>query len=181
ANARKKNGLGKDQARAARRAALLAAIDPDWNPDWPIDWQRHYTALTGLTALGGVLAHVEPGTMVRGIDVGRWVATQRQDWHLLHDGQRERLAQLGIRPAERPTVPAQKAVGRAGGGAFERGIAALAQYKAREGKITVSRGHTEDLPDGTPVRLGVWLSNTRSRRAGLSQEQREQLATLGLD
>ncbi|XCM34031.1 Helicase associated domain protein [Streptomyces parvus] len=47
ANARKKNGLGKEQVRAARRAAALAAIDPDWNPDWPVGWQRHYAALKG--------------------------------------------------------------------------------------------------------------------------------------
>ncbi|MGX1887300.1 helicase associated domain-containing protein [Streptomyces sp. NPDC055287] len=67
------------------------------------------------------------------------------------------------------------------GGAPERGIAALAQYKAREGKAVVPRGHVEELPDGTSVRLGVWLSNTRSRRAGLSEGQREQLAGLGLD
>ncbi|GHB30888.1 hypothetical protein GCM10010346_62840 [Streptomyces chryseus] len=74
--------------------------------------------------------------MVHGMDVGRWLATQRRDWHLLHDGQRERLTRLGIGPAERLAVPVQKAIRRAGGGAFERGIAALAQYKAREGKIT---------------------------------------------
>ncbi|WP_240509177.1 helicase associated domain-containing protein [Streptomyces agglomeratus] len=115
------------------------------------------------------------------MDVGRWLATQRRDWHLLHDGQRERLAKLGIGPAEKPAVPAQKAVRRGSGGAFERGVAALARYKAREGKVVVARGHVEDLPDGTSARLGVWLSNTRSRRAGLSEEQREQLAGLGLN
>ncbi|MFC9269076.1 hypothetical protein ACFTXJ_15050 [Streptomyces zhihengii] len=31
------------------------------------------------------------------------------------------------------------------------------------------------------VRLGVWLSNTRSRRAGLSEQQRHRLAALGVD
>ncbi|MGX1886573.1 helicase associated domain-containing protein [Streptomyces sp. NPDC055287] len=191
ANARKKNGLGKDRRRAERRAALLAAIDLDWNPDWPIDWQRAYATLAQLAAPGSMLAYVEPGTVVHGIDLGRWLATQRRDWHLLQDGQRERLATLGIGPAEKPEVPAQarraagrasgRASGGASGGAFERGVAALAQYKAREGKAVVARGHVEELPDGTSVRLGVWLSNTRSRRAGLSEEQREQLAGLGLD
>ncbi|MGW7200847.1 hypothetical protein [Streptomyces chryseus] len=52
---------------------------------------------------------MEPGTMVHGMGVGRWLETQRQDWHLLQDGQCERLAKLGVRPAERPAVPAQKA------------------------------------------------------------------------
>ncbi|MFD4144192.1 helicase associated domain-containing protein [Streptomyces sp. NPDC058572] len=42
-----------------------------------------------------VLAHVEPGVMVHGMDVGRWLATQRRDWDRLTDGQRERLTALG--------------------------------------------------------------------------------------
>ena len=183
ANARKKNGLGKDPARAQRRAQLLGAIDPDWNPDWPVDWQRHYAALKGLVAPGSRLAYVEPGSMVHGMDVGRWLAAQREGWDRLAEGQRERLARLGVKPAPRPAAPARtKRSGRgASGGAFERGIAALAQYKEREGKVVVSRSWSEELPDGTYVRLGVWLSNTRTRRAGLTQEQRAQLAELGVD
>lgn len=51
----------------------------------------------------------------------------------------------------------------------------------RERKVVVSRSWEEELPDGTIVRLGVWLSNTRSRRAGLTHKQREQLATLGVE
>ncbi|MFI8007871.1 helicase associated domain-containing protein [Streptomyces sp. NPDC086010] len=66
-------------------------------------------------------------------------------------------------------------------GAFERGVAALAQYAAREGTVVVARSWVEELTDGTPVRLGVWLSNTRARQAGLSAEQRERLAALGLE
>ncbi|MGW8955589.1 hypothetical protein [Streptomyces sp. NPDC055709] len=46
--------------------------------------------------------------------------------------------------------------------------------------MVVPRAHEEHLPDG-PVRLEVWLSNTRSRRAGLSPEQRAQLADLGIN
>ncbi|MEV5479347.1 Helicase associated domain protein, partial [Streptomyces sp. NPDC052207] len=111
ANARKKGGLGKDPKRARERAELLAAIDPDWRPGWPVDWQRHYAALTTLTGEDGQLGSVEPGTVVHGMDVGRWLATQRQDWAQLSEGQRERLAGLGVEPAVRP-VPAQ--VGRGG-------------------------------------------------------------------
>ncbi|MGW3661079.1 helicase associated domain-containing protein [Streptomyces sp. NPDC005151] len=183
ANARKKNGLGKEPVRAGRRAAQLAALDPDWRPDWPVDWQRHYAALAGLVAPGSVLAYVEAGTMVHGMDVGRWLATQQQGWDRLAEGQRERLAQLGVKPAEKSAGPVRKArAGRgAAGGAFERGIAALAQYKAREQKAVVPRSWDEELPDGTSVRLGVWLSNTRSRRAGLTSEQRAALAGLGVD
>lgn len=51
---------------------------------------------------------------------------------------------------------------------------------ARTGSTTVPRGHVEPI-DGTDVRLGVWLSNTRSRRTKLTPEQLDQLAALGHD
>ncbi|MEU9777817.1 helicase associated domain-containing protein [Streptomyces sp. NPDC047968] len=186
ANARKQGGLGKDPERARRRAALLTEIDPDWNPreyGGTVDWQRHYAALKTLAAPGSVVGYVEPGAMVHGIDLSRWVATQQQDWERLSEGQRERLAHLGItpakqRPATEPGTPARKP--RGGGKAFERGIAALTQYTAREGTTAVPRAWVEQTPDG-PHKLGVWVSNTRTRRTSLSDAQREQLATLGVD
>ncbi|MFE7371370.1 DEAD/DEAH box helicase [Streptomyces anulatus] len=185
ANARKKNGLGKDRARAARRAAALAAIDPDWNPDWPVDWQRHYAALKGLVAPGSMLGHVEPGAMVNGLDVGAWLVAQREGWEQLSQGQRERLVEVGVRLPEKPAVAVKarprRAAGGARAGAFERGLVALAQYAEREGTVVVARSWSEELPDGTSVRLGVWLSNVRARRAGLSAEQLERLAGLGVE
>ncbi|MFD3976266.1 helicase associated domain-containing protein, partial [Streptomyces cyaneofuscatus] len=185
ANARKKNGLGKDEGRAQRRAAQLAGIDPDWNPDWPIDWQRHYAALKGLAAPGSVLGYVEPGAMVNGLDAGAWLAAQRDGWERLSAGQRERLVQLGVRPLERKPVAVaakpRRAAGGARTGAFEQGAAALAQYAAREGTVVVARSWSEELPDGTAVRLGVWLSNVKSRRAKLTGEQLQRLAGLGLE
>ncbi|MFE1824791.1 Helicase associated domain protein [Streptomyces anulatus] len=60
--------------------------------------------------------------------------------------------------------------GRYGGGA-------LTQYAAREGRVVVPRAHNEETPHG-PVRLGTWMSNTRSRREKLTSEQ---LAALGID
>ncbi|MFH9821502.1 hypothetical protein [Streptomyces sp. NPDC017230] len=60
-------------------------------------------------------------------------------------------------------------------------MAALAQYKARTGSLTVSRGHVERLEDGTEVRLGVFLSNSKSRRAGLDTDKLAALAALGLE
>ncbi|MFH8534759.1 helicase associated domain-containing protein [Streptomyces tendae] len=153
-----------------------------------MDWQRHYAALKTLRGEDGRLGSVEPGTVVHGMDVGRWLATQREDWPLLREGQRARLAGMGVEPAERP-LPAQAGAGGAAVGgkpsggrsaAFERGVAALAQYKARTGSVTVSRGHTERLEDGTEVRLGVFLSNTRSRRSKLTADKLQQLADLGL-
>jgi hypothetical protein len=68
--------------------------------------------------------------------------------------------------------------------AFERGVAALAQYKAREGSVTVPRAHVETIVvDGQehPVKLGVFLSNSKSRRAKLTADKLAALAALGLN
>src|SRR2546421_3606985 len=55
------------------------------------------------------------------------------------------------------------------------------QYKARTGSLTVSRGHVETLPDGTEMKLGVFLSNTKTRRTKLTQDKRQQLVQLGAE
>jgi hypothetical protein len=60
--------------------------------------------------------------------------------------------------------------------AFTRGVAALRQYIAREGKTVVGRQHVEELPDGTSVRLGVFLSNQKNRRDRLTDDQLAALA-----
>ncbi|MFD7283813.1 Helicase associated domain protein [Streptomyces sp. NPDC059862] len=81
-----------------------------------------------------------------------------------------------------PEQAETKKPSRAASGAFERGVAALAQYKARTGSVgPISRSHVEVLPDGTEVKLGVFLSNTKSRRAKLTADKLQQLADLGLE
>ncbi|MEV4441862.1 Helicase associated domain protein [Streptomyces sp. NPDC049577] len=167
-----------------QREEALAAIDPDWNPAWPVTWQRHYAAVRELLAEEDArLADVLPGVTVHGMDVGRWLERQREHavWQGLMEGQRERLEQLGITPLPPVGAPAKA---RKGGSAFERGVAALRQYKEREGTLArISRSHVEVVRyDGqdVEVRLGVWRSNMRSRRASLPEEQRKQLADLGL-
>ncbi|MFF4756383.1 Helicase associated domain protein [Streptomyces sp. NPDC001270] len=183
ANCRKDGGLGKDPERAGRRAEQLAAVDPDWRPDWPVDWQRQYAGVARLLALGADVADIVPGVTSSGADVGRWLHRQRQHvvWEGLVQGQRERLTALGVRPL----LPEQRTPGkgsRGGSGAFERGCAALAQYRERTGSVgPISRAHTEVLPDGSEIKLGVFLSNTKTRRAKLSTEQLQQLASLGLE
>ncbi|MEU2856634.1 DEAD/DEAH box helicase [Streptomyces syringium] len=161
--------------------AALREIDEDWNPAWPADWQRHYAAVRELLAEEAGLTDLAPGVTCHGMDVGRWLQRQRQHtvWQALTGSQRERLEQLGITPLPpEPEAPAKPS--RGGLGAFERGVAALAQYKARTGSITVPRGHVETLPDGTEIRLGVFLSNSKSRRAKLTTDKRQALAALGV-
>ncbi|MFB7429433.1 Helicase associated domain protein [Streptomyces hydrogenans] len=164
--------------------AALEAVDEDWNPSWPADWQRHFAVVREMLAEETILAYVEPGVTVHGMDIGKWLARQRRPdvWAGLSDGQRERLEAFGILP--HPPEPETSAPARPSAApmsAFERGVAALAQYKTRTGTLTVPRGHVETLPDGVEVKLGVWLSNTKSRRAGLAPERRAALADLGLD
>lgn len=162
----------------------LKEIDPDWNPHGRMDWQRHYAALRELVAdEDGQAGETEvlPGFTVHGMDIGKWLAKQRkpQVWQALHDGQRERLQRLGITPiAPEPEAPAKPSTAPLS--AFERGVAALTQYKTRTGSVTVPRGHVERLEDGTAVRLGVWRSNMRSRRDSLPDTRRQLLTDLGL-
>ncbi|KJY41710.1 hypothetical protein VR41_11190 [Streptomyces sp. NRRL B-1568] len=165
------------------RAEALAAIDPDWNPAWPVTWQRHYTAARELLAdEDAALTNVLPGVTVHGMDIGKWLARQQEHavWASLKPEQHERLKQLGITPQPAPAqAPAKTRKGASD--TFERGVEALRQYKNRTGTLTVPRGHVEVLPDGTEVRLGVWLSNTKSRRGKLDADRRKALAELGLD
>ncbi|WP_435839907.1 helicase associated domain-containing protein [Streptomyces canus] len=96
------------------------------------------------------------------------------------EGQRERLEQLGITPlAPEPKEPAKPSTTPLG--AFERGVAALAQYKTRTGSVTVPRGHVERLKDDTEVKLGVWIMNQKTRRTKLTADKLAALAALGLD
>ncbi|WP_420082970.1 Helicase associated domain protein (plasmid) [Streptomyces sp. JL4002] len=190
-NVRRPGGLGKDPVRAERRAAQLAAVDPDWNPaalGWTVDWQRHYAYLAQLLAEGARPAAVVPGVTRHGDDIGRWLTTQRRNWGRLNAEQQRRLAELGVKkapPARKTAAKTAAASGlRAGGQAFQKGLQALTQYVARTGSVTVSRGHVEAVDiDGEEhaVKLGIWLTNTRSRRGKLGQAQLTALADLGVE
>ncbi|OPF83713.1 helicase [Streptomyces antioxidans] len=195
ANLRRKNGLGKDPKRAEKRAQQLAAVDSDWDCPWPLDWQRHYRILAYLAEdePGGVLPDVAPGVLMDGDDIGRWLQRQTQPaaWAQLSSEQQERLAKLGLKPVEvLSPVPAAKrlAKGRSTAQqAFQRGLVALAQWVEREGAHrSVPRGHVEEIVivgEGEPVvvKLGVWVSNIKSRRGKLTQDQLDSLQKLGID
>ncbi|MFJ9551832.1 helicase associated domain-containing protein [Streptomyces erythrochromogenes] len=150
---------------------------------WPAEWQRHYAVVREMLAEETILAYVEPGVTVHGMDIGKWLDKQRKPevWAALSDGQRERLGAFGIVPhAPEPEVPAEPSTAPVS--AFERGTAALGAVQGPgEGSVTVSRSHVERLEDGTEVKLGVFLSNTKSRRAKLTTDKLQALAALGLE
>ncbi|MFE9574553.1 helicase associated domain-containing protein [Streptomyces sp. NPDC006692] len=87
--------------------------------------------------------------------------------------------------------PATSAAGRTGKGpskaqqAFQRRLAALAQWVEWEGDRPVPRSHSEQITiDGetepATVKLGVWVSNTKTRRDKLTAEQQDALRELGI-
>lgn len=202
ANLRRKGGLGKDAERAAVRAAQLTEIDPDWDCPWPLNWQRHYRVLADLVDADGVLPYIAPGVTFEGDDIGTWRWRQQEPgtWAQLLPEQRERLEALGVQgaalpvavaPAElRPALAAAlkgpKTPGSKAEAAFQRGLAALTQWVEKEGQRAVPRSAVVEIAvDGkaepVPVKLGVWLSNTKSRRDKLTAEQLAALAALGMD
>lgn len=192
ANLRRKGGLGKDLERAAERARQLAAIDPDWNCPWPLDWQRHHRVLADLVDADGSLPDIAPGVLMDGDDIGRWLKRQKQPGTCtqLSSEQQERLSQLGVKPVQAPSPApaAQRATKKSPSKAeqaFQRGLTALAQWVEREGGRPVPRGHAEEITvegetEPTVVKLGVWVSNTKSRRDKLTQEQLDALRKLGM-
>nr|WP_168723254.1 DEAD/DEAH box helicase [Streptomyces sp. SAT1] len=192
ANLRRKDGLGKDPDRAARRRTQMTAIDPDWDCPWPLDWQRHYRILADLVDADGHLPYIAPGVTFEGDDIGTWRWRQQEPgtWAQLLPEQRERLTALGIKgpdvpsPAPATTRPV-KSSSRAQQ-AFQRGLTALTQWVEREGDRPVPRGHVEEITvDGEAepvlVKLGVWVSNIKSRWDKLAPEQQAALAALGVN
>jgi hypothetical protein len=117
-----------------------------------------------------------------GDDIGRWLQRQTQPtaWAQLSSELQERLSKLGLKPVEAPS-PAPTAKRSAKGPskaqqAFQRGLTALAQWVEREGERSVPCGHSEQIAvDGETepviVKLSVWVSNTKSRRDKLTQDQ----------
>ncbi|GHF73959.1 helicase [Streptomyces mashuensis] len=141
-------------------------------------------AAGGGAGEGATLDDLLPGVTVHGMDVGRWLERQREHavWAALLPEQQQRLERLGVTPLPAPAAEETPVRARKGASAaFRRGLEAVRQYQARTGSTAVPRAHVEVLPDGTEVRAGVWLSNTRARRGRLSEEERAALAELGID
>ncbi|MFF3018194.1 Helicase associated domain protein [Streptomyces sp. NPDC057939] len=188
-----KNGLGKDPDRAAERAAQLTAIDKDWNCPWPLDWQRHYRGLADLVDADGILPHIAPGVLLDGDDIGRWLQQQKQPatWARLLPEQQARLTVLGVQPDQAPSPAPADSHGTnrpsKAQQAFQRGLDALTQWVEREGAHRpVPRAHGEEIAvegEAGPVvvKLGVWVSNTKSRRDKLTADQLAALAAVGVD
>ncbi|MEV6574199.1 helicase associated domain-containing protein [Streptomyces sp. NPDC051577] len=87
---------------------------------------------------------------------------------------------LDIPPGKRIPEAGLRASGTGKDGrAFQKGLEALAQYVAREGRLP-GRSIVQVLADGTEHRTGVWLANQRQRRDRLDTGQSTALAALGV-
>jgi hypothetical protein len=140
--------------------------------------------LADLVDADGHLPDIAPGVLMDGDDIGKWLQQQKQPgtWAQLLPEQQERLSKLAPAPAatraaKGPTKAQQ---------AFQRGLAALTQWAEREGDRPVPRGHSEQIAvDGeaepVTVKLGVWVSNTKTRRDKLTAEQLDALRELGME
>ncbi|MFE1781659.1 Helicase associated domain protein [Streptomyces sp. NPDC059506] len=172
-------------ALTEERRELLEEVDPGWCPTWPVNWQRAFVLVRRWREAGGDLAELAPGQTVGGEDLGRWIRAQRTGWDKLAAAQQWMLEHvLGLAPdseekqGPRRTSHADK---------FAINLAAAHQYHAREGHLRVPRKHVEVL-DGARaaggeeqvVKLGVWVSNQRSRRAKLPAERAAALDELGM-
>ncbi|MCC9312316.1 helicase associated domain-containing protein [Kitasatospora sp. RB6PN24] len=160
-------GLDWTGALSADRKAALDAIDPAWCPAWSVEWQRCFALAWRHVKDGGTLADAEPGSVVvQGEDLAGWGRAQQVGWDKLSPAQQWALEHvLGIEKER-------------------RNLAAAAQYRAREGHLNVPRKHKEtlELDDGTTaqISLGLFIANSRSRRADIPTTRTERLTELGM-
>ncbi|MEU6237543.1 Helicase associated domain protein [Kitasatospora sp. NPDC047058] len=182
-------GLDWTGALTAERKAAYDAIDPGWCPAWSIEWQRCFALAWRHVKNGGTLAGAAPGSiMIQGEDLAGWGRAQQTNWDKLSPAQQWACEHvLGIEPLPAEQKPPAK-VSHAE--KERRNLAAAAQYRERIGNLDVPRGHRENLvlddpgsPDGRTVveiSLGLFVANSRSRRATIPAERRQRLTELGI-
>jgi Helicase associated domain len=143
----------------AERRELLDAIGFIWDPLEKL-WKEGFAALTQFKARE---EHCRvPALCVEGkFRLGQWVSNLRQRKDTLSAEQKKRLDDIGF-------------VWKPLGEAWEKGFAALKQFKAREGHCSVPVTHEEN-----GYRLGKWASHQRNLRDSMSVERRQRLDEMG--
>lgn len=167
-------GLSRERRRA------LEEIDPAWCPVWPVAWQRCFHLARTYLCTGGAFPDREGVLVLQGEDIGRWVQTQQEEWGALSAAQQWLLGEvLGIKPPleQPPNRVAEPRRSRAQ--KWEANLVAACQYRTREGHLNVPRSHIE-IVDGSAQALGVFIANSRARKAKLAAERVEELSALGM-
>ncbi|MGW2402769.1 Helicase associated domain protein [Kitasatospora sp. NPDC001664] len=176
------SGLDWAGALSAERKAALDEIDPGWCPAWSVEWQRCFALAWRHVKAGGTLDGDPGAVVVQGEDLTGWARAQRVGWAKLGPAQQWLVEHvLGLEPLaveELPPVKVSHAEKE------RRNLLAAAQYREREGHLNVSRKHPERLvlDDGTVVEvsLGLFIANSRLRRATIPAERAERLTELGM-
>ncbi|MFJ2781599.1 Helicase associated domain protein [Kitasatospora sp. NPDC087315] len=176
-------GLDWTGALSAERKAALDEIDAGWCPAWPVEWRRCFILAWHHIKAGGTLAGAEPGSIiVQGEDLAGWARAQQAGWDKLVPAQQWALEHvLGLEPLAPEQKPAAKVTHAE---KEQRNLATAAQYREREGNLNVPRKHKETLllADGTTVEvsLGLFIANSRSRRAAVPAARAARLTELGM-
>lgn len=160
------------------RLEALDAIDPAWCPAWGIDWQRGFHLTLMHVRSDGALPVRAGDVLVQGEDLGAWTAAQRAGWDKLTPAQQWMLdSVLGLEPEDETELAP---VRRTQADRWTTHLAAARQFHTRERHLTVPRKHVEQMDDGTEIKLGGWLDNTRRRADKLTPERRAELDELGM-
>ncbi|MET8454715.1 helicase associated domain-containing protein, partial [Streptomyces sp. NPDC005209] len=162
-----------------QRKAALEAIDKHWNPDWPADWQRHYAAAREMLREETDQTQLLPGVTVHGMDIGTWLARQRQPtvWHALASANcsPHSASNRSPHPRKDPPRPAKGPWRLRAGRCGPRPV--QGPYRIPEGPQGPRRT-AEGRHRGQARRMAV---QHQTRRPTLTPEQLAQLARLGLE
>lgn len=148
------------------RRARLEALGVQWNV-MDAEFEKHFAALVAFKSKEGhcdvPAYHVTPD----GIKLGRWLSKQRMAVKKpTYPSERKgRLEALGVQWS---VMDAE----------FDKHVAALVAFKAKEGHCDVPKNHI--TPDG--IKLGEWLSRQRraAKKPDYPNDRRERMEALGV-
>ncbi|WP_436986498.1 Helicase associated domain protein [Streptomyces sp. enrichment culture] len=173
-----KGGQGAVGLSAQRRRAL-ENIDPSWCPSWSVSWQRCFHLARLHVRSGKVLPEEAGCLVVQGEDLGQWAVSQRRQWDTLGAARQWLLREeLGLGPLQ-DSEKVIAAPRRTRAQVWAANVAAARQYQQREGHLEVPHRHVEEV-GGDACALGVFIANSRARRARLAPERVEELSKLGV-
>ena len=150
-----------ERTMPAERRQRLEAIGFEWDP-LAVDWERGFAALEKFKAREGH-CRAPQGHVEGEFKLGSWVGSQRNAERAMPSERRQQLEAIGFEWDPHSTD-------------WDRGLAALEKFKAREGHCGVPQVHVE----GT-FKLGSWVSHQRRRRDTMPAERRQRLEAIGFE
>ena len=140
------------------RVKRLDSLGFNWNPRTE-QWEQNFAALQKFHKLKGH-CRVAPKHQEDGIKLGSWVFLQRMTKDRLTPDRVKRLDSLGFSWDPHAEL-------------WEQNFVALQTFRNREGHCRVEQKHREE-----GLKLGLWVSNQRSREDSLTPDQLKRLKSL---